>query len=39
MQFQVQVGTKLGLSAGEIKYLNGLIQNPSQLQKYINTPP
>ncbi len=39
MQFQVQVGTKLGLSAGEVKYLNGLIQNPAQLEKYINTPP
>jgi deoxyribose-phosphate aldolase len=39
MQFQLQVGTKFGLSAVETKYLNGLIQNPSQLQKYINTPP
>ncbi len=39
MQFQLQVGTKFGLSATETKYLQGLIQNPSQLQKYINTPP
>jgi RHS repeat-associated protein len=39
IQFQLQVGTKFGLSAIETKYLNGLIQNPSQLQKYINTPP
>jgi len=39
MQFQLQVGTKFGLSATETKYLQGLIQNPSQLQQYINTPP
>jgi hypothetical protein len=39
MQFQLQVGTKFGLSATETKYLQGLIQNPSQLRQYINTPP
>jgi len=39
MQFQLQVGTKFGLSQVESTYLKGLIQNPSQLQKYINTPP
>ncbi len=39
MQFQLQVGTKFGLSAVETEYLQGLIQNPSQLQQDINTPP
>ncbi len=39
MQFQLRVGTTFGLSATETKYLQGLIQNPSQLQRYINTPP
>ena len=39
MQFQLQVGTKFGLSATETKYLQGLIHNPSQLKQYINTPP
>jgi len=39
MQFQLRVGTTFGLSATETKYLQGLIQNPSQLQQYINTPP
>jgi hypothetical protein len=39
MQFQLQVGRTFGLSATETKYLQGVIQNPSQLQQYINTPP
>lgn len=39
MQFQLQVGVKFGLSAFEVRYLQGLIQNPSQLQRYIDTPP
>ena len=38
-QFQLQVGTKFGLSATETKYLQGLIQNPSKLKQYIYTPP
>ena len=39
MQFQLRVGAKLGLSQAESNHLKNMIQNPKQLQPYINSPP
>ncbi len=38
-QLQLQLGPRFGLSKTEMDYLKSLIQNPSQLKQYIDTPP
>jgi RHS repeat-associated protein len=39
MQFQLEVGRKIGLSPDEERYIEGLIGNPEQLRQYVESQP
>jgi RHS repeat-associated protein len=39
MKFQLQIGRKIGISSYEANYIQGLINNPQQLQSYVMSQP